>query len=182
MMFLSLILTSLLLVQATTVPPTYQELDDEMRKYVRYAVKVLGLNPEQFASHITPTTSWAALAYYQNAWSSYYIVNFDREFIERQSTNTKKSIAAHEVGHAYEPCAIISSMHEYGYATYLESENCADVVSTVVYEYEWALTALKKLKEDMPDSWEINERIKLLESQFGGISERESEDLTYWDE
>ena len=181
-MFLSLILTSLLLIQATTTPPTHQELDDEMREYVKHAVEVLGMDQEDFASHVTPTLSWAALNYLQNMYSSYYMVTFDREFVERQPTNTKKAIAAHEVGHAYPTCAVISRRFEFGLATYLESENCADVVSAIVYKYEWTLAALKGIKEEMPDAWKIDERIRLLEMQLGGIPEREDEDLTYWDE
>ena len=181
-MFLSLILTSLLLIQATTTPPTHEELDDEMRRYVKHAVKVLAMNPEDFASHVTPTLSWASLSWHHGKWSQFYIINFDREFVERQPTNIKKAIAAHEVGHAYLACAVISRKFEYGLATYLESENCADIVSAIVYDYEWTLAALKGIKADMPEAWKINERIRLLESQLGGILEREDEDLTYWDE
>lgn len=180
--FLSLVLTSLLLIQATTTPATHQELDDEMRGYVKYAVLMLGYDPENFASHVTPTTSWASLNYLHNRYSSYYMITFDREFVERQPTNIKKAIAAHEVGHAYRVCAIIARDYEYGHATYLESENCADVVSAIIYEYEWTLAALNGIKNEMPDAWKINERIKLLEEQLGGIPEREDLDLTYWDE
>lgn len=177
-----LILTSLLLIQATTVPPTHQELDDEMRGYVKYAVLKLGYDPEEFASHVTPTSSWASLNYLHNRYSSYYMITFDREFVERQPTNIKKAIAAHEVGHAYVICAAISRDYEYGLATYLESENCADIISAIIYEYSWTLAALKGIKEEMPDAWKIDERIKLLEMQLGGIPETEDEDLTYWDE
>lgn len=180
--FLSLILTSLLLIQATTTPATHQELDDEMRGYVKYAVKQLGMNQENFASHVTPTESWASLSYQDNKWSAYYMVNFDREFVERQPTNIKKAIAAHEVGHAYPVCEVIARRFEFGHATYLESENCADIVSSIVFRYEWTLAALKGIREEMPDAWKINERIELLELQLGGIPEREDEDLTYWDE
>lgn len=181
-MFLSLILTSLLLIQATTTTPTHQELDDEMRGYVKYAVTVLGFDQEQFASHVTPTSSWASLNHLYNRYSSYYMITFDREFVERQPTNIKKAIAAHEVGHAYRACAIISRDFEYGHATYLESENCADVISAIVYNYEWTMAALRGIKEEMPDAWNIDERIKLLEEQLGGIPESEDLDLTYWDE
>ena len=181
-MFLALILTSLLLIQATTTPQTHKELDDEMREYVKYASSFLGFDPEAFASHITPTSSWASLSYNHNRYSSYYMVTFDREFVERQPTNIKKAIAAHEVGHAYGPCELVSRKHEHGFATYLAVENCADMISSVIYSYEWTMEALRGIKEEMPDAFNIDARIKLLKSQLGDILGREDLDLTYWDE
>ena len=180
-MFLSLILTSLLLIQATTTPATHQELDDEMRGYVKYAAAAIGYDPDNFASHVTPTTSWASQNYFSNGWSSFYLITFDREFVERQPTNIKKAIAAHEVGHAYLPCANLGRLYQFGWGTYLAVENCADVISSIVYSYEYTMAALLLMQELLPDYPSVAARVKLLEEQLGGIENPEA-DLTYWDE
>lgn len=177
-MFLSLILTSLLLIQATTTPSTYKDIDDEMRSYVREAAARMGVNPEEFASHVTPTSSLASQRYYKGNYASFYIVTFDREFIERQNVRVKKAIAAHEVGHAYPSCAVLSNAHYYGVATYLDKENCADILSAVLSNYEWAMEALQRIKRESPDTIDIDNRINLLKEQLG----TPEEDLTYWDE
>lgn len=179
--FLSLILTSLLLIQATTTPATHQELDDEMRGYVKYAATALGFDPDNFASHVTPTTSWASQNYFSNGWSSFYLITFDREFVERQPTNIKKAIAAHEVGHAYYPCSVIGRQYEYGLATYLDLENCADLVSSVIYSYEYTMAALLLMQELLPDYPSVAARVNRLKEQLGDIENPEA-DLTYWDE
>ncbi len=153
-----------------------------MRRYVKHAIEVLGFDQESFVSHVTPTLSWASINWFSNGWSAYYIINFDREFVERQPTNIKKAIAAHEVGHAFYSCAVLSRRHQYGMATYLEKENCADIMSAIVYEYEWTMAALMGMKEELPESELVDARIKLLKEQLGGIPEREDLDLTYWDE
>lgn len=177
-MFLSLVLTSLLLIQATTTPQTYEELDEDMREYVRYSAEVLGLDPSLIASHVTPTSTLASSVYFDNGWSSFYIVTFDTDYLEKQPTHIKKAMAAHEVGHGYYPCAVMSSRYRYGLATYLEKENCADVASVVVYGYRSASESLKAIRAAFPNAINIDARISLLEEQLGP----KEEDLTYWDE
>ena len=181
-MFLSLVLTSLLLIQATTTPATHEELDDEMRGYVKYAARAIGFDPDNFASHVTPTTSWASQNYFSNGWSSFYLITFDREFVEKQNERVKKAIAAHEVGHAYPTCANLGRRYEYGWGTYLEVENCADLLSAVIYDYKYTMEALLLMQELLPDYPSVAARVELLKEQLGGIPERPDEDLTYWDE
>lgn len=181
-MFLSLILTSLLLIQATTVPQTHKELDDEMRGYVRHSAEVLGRDPNLIASHVTSTLTLASSSYFRNGWSSFHIITFDTDYIKRQPTHIKKAMAAHEVGHSYYPCAVMSRMYKHGLATYLEKENCADVASVVVYGLQPSLESLKAIRAEFPRAISIDDRIKLLEIQLGGIPEIDDEDLTYWDE
>ncbi len=179
--FLSLILISLLLIQATTTPATHQELDDEMRGYVKEAVAKIGYNPDNFASHVTPTEVWASQNYFNNGWSSFYIITFDREFVEKQNVRVKKAIAAHEVGHAYYPCSLIGKQYQYGLATYLDVENCADVIASIIYSYEYTMEALKVMQELLPDFPSVAARVKLIEEQLGGIEKPEI-DLTWDDE
>ena len=161
-----------------TTPPTYEELDEEMRVYVKEAAVRIGFNPELFASHITPTSSWASQSYHYTHLAGFYIITFDREFVEKQNVRIKKAIAAHEVGHAYYHCYFLSQQYAYGIATYLEMENCADMISAVIFDYEWTLEALKGIRDEMPDARSINDRINLLKEQLGP----KEEDLTYWDE
>lgn len=177
-MFLSLILTSLLLIQATTTPETYKELDDDMREYVKYSSVVLGLDPSFIASHVTPTSTLASSNYFNNGWSSFYIITFDINYIKKQPTHIKQAMAAHEVGHSYGPCVFVSNKYQYGFATYLEKENCADVVSVIVYGYQSCLESLKAIRADFPRAINIDDRIALIEEQLGP----KDSDLTYWDE
>ena len=74
-----------------TGPPTYKELDDEMRSYVKYAAKKLGHDPDLYASHVTPTLSWAAQDTFINDYSAFFIITFDRDFVEKQTTTIKKA-------------------------------------------------------------------------------------------
>ena len=176
-MYLLLTLLSLSFMIATD-PPEHKELDEEMRGYVKYSAEFLGYNPDLFSSHVTPTSAWASFNRFNNGWSSFYIVTFDRDFVERQPTHIKKAIAAHEVGHGYYPCAVLSYKYRNGLATYLEKENCADLVSAVIFNYEWTMEGLQGIKNELPDAKSIDDRIKLLREQLGP----QEEDLTYWDE
>lgn len=159
-------------------PPTYKDLDEEMRAYVKEVVAKIGYDPEQYSSHVTQTSSIASQRYYKGNLASFYVITFDRGFVERQNVRVKKAIAAHEVGHSFPECAALSRAHNYGMVTYLEKENCADVVSAVVFEYGWTLEALRSIKAEMPEAVDIDARISRIISQFGTTEE----DLTPLDE
>lgn len=169
-----LFLLSILLMQAIT-PPNYESMDEEMRAYVRIAAEFLGYKERDFASHIEMTHTWANQSYFTNGISSFYVVVFDEDFVRTQPSHIRKAIAGHEVGHAYPVCEEIFWNYYYeGWgSTYLDAENCADVISVVIFGFENMYAALKEIKRTTPKARDIDARIEMLYGQFGFINKDE---------
>jgi len=164
----ALVLLSLFITYLIT-PPSYESIDDEMRSYVKEAAEFLGWREKDFASHIQTTSSWANQSFFNNGRSSFYIVIFDETFVRTQPQNIRKAIAGHEVGHAYFACEDAYIDYYYGYGTYLDVENCADVISVMIFGFDGNYAALKEIKKASPKATDIDLRIELLYSQFGSL-------------
>jgi len=164
----TLTLLSLFITQIIT-PPNYKSMDDEMRSYVKEAAEFLGWREKDFASHVQVTGSWANQSFFSNGRSAFYIITFDETFSRTQPKHIRKSIAGHEVGHAYIACEDAYVAYYYGYGTYLEVENCADVLSALIFGFDGMYAALKTIKKDTPDARDIDLRIELLYDQFGSL-------------
>lgn len=145
--------------------PTIEELDLEMRGYVRYASTMLGWDPEAFASHVNHTGSLGNNTFFSNGYSRFYMVVFDQGFLEKNTPGVRKAIAGHEVGHAYPPCEEMYSLYVHGLVSYVTSENCADVVSATVFGYQNAFALLQAIRREDPTSESIQHRIDLLKKQ-----------------
>lgn len=165
-MFLFLFLLSSSFMYAIT-PPDYDTLDDEMRAYVKYAAVALQFNPDRFSSHIHHTKNWANQSLFYNGESLFYVVVFDKKFVEEHTKNVRKAIAGHEVGHAYPPCEELFYLYWDGIVSYSTSENCADVVSATIFGYQNMLAALEAIKRGVKDARAIDQRIEKLKEQLG---------------
>lgn len=149
--------------------PTIQELDVEMRGYVKYASAMLGWAPETFSSHVNHTGSLANNTFFSNGYSSFYVLVFDLSFIEKNTTGVRKAIAGHEVGHAYPPCEELYNLWNHGLVSYVASENCADVVSATVFGYQDTMAFLQAIRRENPKSESIQHRIDLMKKQRLGL-------------
>ena len=164
-MILVMILLSTLISQAIT-PTKYKSIEEEMRSYVDYTASYLDFPDNLFVTHVDRTRGWASQSSVEMSDSQFYVVLFDKDFVESQPQNIRKAIAGHEVGHSYASCESVYSDFYYGSGTYLESENCPDFVSSIVFGFENMYAALIEIKRITPDARDIDERIKLLYDQL----------------
>jgi len=145
--------------------PTFEELDLEMRGYVKYASTFLGWKPDAFVSHVSHTNSLGNNTFFSNGYSRFYVIVFDQRFVEKNTPGVRKGIAGHEVGHAYPPCEELYNLWTHGLVSYVASENCADVVAATVFGYQNALALLQAIRRENPTSESIQHRIDLLKKQ-----------------
>ncbi len=164
-MILVMILLSTLISQAIT-PTKYKSIEEEMRSYVASAASLLDLPDNLFVTHVDRIRGWAGQSIAIMGDSQFYIVLFDRGFVESQPKNVRKAIAGHEVGHSYPSCETAYNDFYYRSGTYLESENCADVVSSTIFGFENMYAALIEIKRIVPSARDIDGRIKLLYEQL----------------
>ena len=146
-------------------PPTIEELDLEMRGYVKYASSMLGWKPDAFVSHVSHTNSLGNNTFFSNGYSRFYVIVFDQTFIEKNTPGVRKAIAGHEVGHAYPPCEELYNLWTHGLVSYVASENCADVVAATVFGYQNAIALLQAIRREDPKSESIQHRIDRLKKQ-----------------